>query len=157
MMTSVDGKIIGNYMGTREASAAGDVFYGIAFGDDPYYRHQGWLPGRVPTDDNFTHYRNPALEGNAAPPEGDFVAVSDVEKYYVSIDPSGNLGWESPDLSYQTTRAHVVGVLTGKASDEYKAFLRDLGISYVIAGDDTLDPGLLLDELASLFGIQTTA
>lgn len=53
--------------------------------------------------------------------------------YYVSIDPSGKLGWNSPDLTYQTTTAHVLEVLTGKASNAYKAFLRDRGISNVIA------------------------
>lgn len=36
MVTSLDGKIIGNFMGTDEGSAAGKVFYGLAFGDDPY-------------------------------------------------------------------------------------------------------------------------
>ncbi len=156
MMTSLDGKIIGNYMKTPEASTAGEVFYDLAFGADPHYRHQGWLSGRITTDDNFTHHRTPALDEDAAPvPGGDFVAVTDAEKYYVSIDPSGKLGWESPDLTYRTTRAHVLEVLTGKASNAYKAFLRDLGISYVIAGDDELDFELLLDKLASMFGIQT--
>lgn len=37
-----------------EGSAAGDVFYNISFGQSPYYKHQGWLSGRVTTDDNFT-------------------------------------------------------------------------------------------------------
>lgn len=52
MLTSLDGKIIGNYMSTPEASAAGDVFYRLAFGEDPHYRHQGWLSGRVTTDED---------------------------------------------------------------------------------------------------------
>ncbi|WP_019546551.1 RibD family protein [Streptomyces sulphureus] len=156
MMTALDGKISGEYMRTPEASVAGRVFYDLAFGDDPYYRHQGWLSGRVTTDDNFTHHREPVLDEDAAPvPEGDFVAVPDSEKYYVSVDPSGRLGWESPDLTYQTTHAHVLEVLTGKASNAYKAFLRRLGISYVIAGDDELNVALLLDKLRMLFGIRT--
>ena len=156
MLTSLDGTIIGNYMSTPEASTAGEVFYRLAFGEDPHYRHQGWLSGRVTTDDNFTHYRQPVLDEDADPvPEGDFVAVADAEKYYVSIDPSGKLGWESPDLTYQTTHAHVVEVLTGRASNAYKAFLRGLGISYIIAGDDELDYELLLSKLKKTFGIET--
>jgi riboflavin biosynthesis pyrimidine reductase len=156
MMTSLDGKISGNYMRTPEAAAAGGVFYDLAFGVDPYYQHQGWLSGRVTTDDNFTHYREPDLDVTAEPvPEGDFVAVRDAEKYYVSVDPSGKLGWQSPDLRYQTTSAHVLEVLTSKASNAYKAFLRDLGVSYVIAGDDELDFELLLDTLKEMFGIET--
>jgi len=156
MLTSLDGKIIGNFMSTPEAKTAGDVFYRLAFGDDPHYRHQGWLSGRATTDDNFTHYRQPDLDEHAAPvPDGDFVAVADAKKYYVSIDPSGKLGWESPDLTYQTTRPHVLEVLTGRASNAYKAFLRKLGVSYVIAGDDELDFELLLSKLKELFGIET--
>lgn len=156
MMTSLDGKIIGNWMRTPQASAAGEVFYDLAFGQDAHYRHQGWLSGRVTTDDNFTHHRAPALDEDAAPvPEGDFVAVNDAGKYYVSIDPSGKLGWDSPDLTYGQTRAHVLEVLTGKASNAYKALLRELGISYIVAGDEELDVELLLDKLAELFGIET--
>lgn len=115
MLTSLDGKIIGNYMSTPEAAKAGNVFYDLAFGEDPHYQHQGWLSGRLTTDDNFTHYRKPDLDDNAAPvPEGDFIAVTDAEKYYISVDPSGKLGWQSPELTYQTTTAHVLEVLTGR-------------------------------------------
>lgn len=54
MMTSLDGKIMGSYMNTKEGENAGNVFYNISFGENPYYKHQGWLSGRVTTDDNFT-------------------------------------------------------------------------------------------------------
>lgn len=50
MMTALDGKIMGSYMETPQSSAAGDVFYDIAFGKEPFYHHQGWLSGRVTTD-----------------------------------------------------------------------------------------------------------
>ena len=75
MMTSLDGKIMGSYMNTKEGENAGNVFYNISFGENPYYKHQGWLSGRVTTDDNFTFYEKPALDENApVVPEGDFVA-----------------------------------------------------------------------------------
>ena len=155
MMTSLDGKIMGNYMDTPEGAAAGDVFYNISFGKDPYYKHQGWLSGRVTTDDNFTFYRKPALDENApAAPEGDFVAKK-TDMYYVSVDPSGKLGWDSSTLTYVDTTAHIIEVLTGKASNAYKAFLRKLGISYIVAGEDSLDYELALDKLKELFGIET--
>lgn len=156
MMTSVDGKIMGKYMDTPEGEKAGEVFYDIAFGKAPYYRHQGWLSGRVTTDDNFTFYREPALEENPpAVPEGDFVAEPDAGMYYVSVDPSGRLGWESSTLTYVDTTAHVVEVLTGKADNRYKAFLRKRGISYILAGEESLDYALAMQKLKSLFGIET--
>lgn len=54
-----------------------------------------------------------------------------------------------------TTTAHVLEVLTGKASNSYKAFLRQLGISYIITGDDTMDYALLMEKLKQSFGIET--
>ena len=49
----------------------------------------------------------------------------------------------------------MVEVLTEEASNDYKAFLRRLGISYLIAGQDSLDYALALEKLKTLFGIQT--
>lgn len=45
MMTSLDGKIMGSYMNTKEGENAGNVFYNISFGENPYYKHQCWLSG----------------------------------------------------------------------------------------------------------------
>ena len=155
MMTSLDGKIMGRYMEIPESEPAGEVFYRLAFGEHPYYQHQGWLSGRFTTDDNFTFYEKPELDKNAAAvPEGDFVAEK-APMYYVSVDPSGRLGWKSSTLAYETTTAHVIEVLTGKANNRYKAFLRKLGISYIIAGEQSLDYALALEKLKILFGIET--
>lgn len=156
MMTSLDGKIAGSFMETAESEIAGDVFYDIAFGKNPYYKHQGWLSGRVTTDDNFTFYEKPELDENAAlVPDGDFIANPDAGMYYVSVDPSGKLGWKSCELTYIDTHAHVLEVLTQKAGNAYKAFLRKLGISYIIAGADSLDYGLAMKKLKELFHIDT--
>ncbi len=147
---------MGNYMDTSACAAASDAFYNIAFGAKPYYRHQGWLSGRVTTDDNFTFYKKPALDETAPlVPKGDFVADAHAGMYYVSIDPSGKLGWESNQLTYVDTTAHVLEVLTGQASNAYKAFLRKLNISYIIAGEDRLDYKLLMEKLYQLFYIET--
>lgn len=146
MMTSLDGKIMGDYMETPEGEAAGNVFYDIAFGKEPYYRHQGWLFGRITTDDNFTFYEKPDLDENApAVPDGDFIVKAEVPMYYVSVDPSGKLGWKSNVLHYVDTTAHVIEILTEKASNSYKAFLRKLNISYIIAGKDELDYSLAME------------
>ena len=155
MLTSLDGKIMGPYMETTEGETAGNVFYRIAFGKKPYYKHQGWLSGRVTTDDNFTFYETPDLEESApAVPGGDYVAAN-APMYYVSVDPSGRLGWKSSELVYNDTHAHVIEVLTGQASNSYKAFLRKLGISYLIAGTERLDYNLVMEKLKTLFGVET--
>lgn len=55
-------------------------------------------------------------------PEGDFVALPNASMYYVSVDPSGKLGWESSQLTYGDTAAHVLEVLTEKAGNAIKPF-----------------------------------
>lgn len=158
MMISLDGKIMGPYMESPEGTAAGDAFYQMAFGKNPYYKHQGWLSGRVTTDDNFTFYKQPELDVSASSvPQGDYIAQAqrDMGMYYVSIDPSGRLGWEASQITYVDTTAQVIEVLTEKADNAYKAFLRKLGISYLIAGKETLDYALALSKLKDIFGIET--
>lgn len=156
MMTSIDGKISGSFMDTKEGERAEEEFYHIAFGKDPYYHHQGWLSGRITTDDNFTFYKKPILDECSKLVEaGDYIADPDASMYYVSIDLSGKLGWDSNTLTYQDTKAHVIEVLSEKASNAYKAMLRNLKISYIIAGKDRLDYEMLLDKLKRLFHIET--
>lgn len=155
MLTSLDGKIMGNYMSTPEGETGSTIFYDLAFGKDRYYKHQGWISGRVTTDDNFTFYKKPDLDEDAEiVPEGDYVADFHENIHYVSIDPSGVLGWDKNYIIYQDTRAHVIEVLTNKASNSYKDLLRKLGISYIIAGDTTLDYEVLLEKLKKLFNIE---
>lgn len=156
MEMSLDGKIMGKWMGSEASHASAGCFYEIAFGEHPHYKHQGWLSGRVTTDDNFTNYREPAIDPNAAPvPEGDYVADPDATMHYVSVDPSGRLGWESATLTYQTTSAHVVEVLTGRVSNAYRDLLRRLGISYIVCGENEIDFPVMLEKLRTLFGIET--
>lgn len=156
MMTSIDGKIMGSYMDTQEGEEASQVFYDIAFGNNPYYKHQGWLSGRITTDDNFTFYKEPQLDDNVYNvSDGDFVVDTSQRMYYVSVDPTGRLGWESNTLTYIDTTAHIIEVLTEQASIAYKAFLRKLNISYIIAGKDSLDYQLAMSKLKHLFHIET--
>lgn len=156
MLMSLDGKIVGKYMDTKECDEPSEQFYEIAFGKNAYYKHQGWLSGRVTTDDNFTMYRKPKLDKTAPiVPSGDFIADGNYSMYYVSIDPLGKLGWQSNTLTYETTTAHVLEVLTEKASSAYKAMLRKLNISYVIVGKDELDYKLLMEKLYHKFNIKT--
>ena len=51
-------------------------------------------------------------------------------------------------------KQHIIEVLTKEVSDEYLAYLRKLGISYIFAGKEQLDPGLLLCKLKQKFSIE---
>lgn len=153
MMTALDGKITGPYMDTTAIKGPAEEYERT----NASYNPQAWLCGRVTTDENFTHFRQPDLDENApAVPEGDYVAVEEAGMHYVSVDPSGRIGWQDNTLRYKDRpAAHVIEVLTGKASNAYRAFLRGKRISYIVAGEDRLDCRLAAEKLKSLFGIET--
>lgn len=153
MMTSLDGKITGPYMRTEAIKIPAQEYERT----NAFYQPQAWLCGRVTTDENFTFYKKPALDENApAVPEGDYVAVSGAQMHYVSVDASGKIGWETNTLKYEDRpAAHIIEILTEKASNAYRAFLRKMEISYIIAGKDQLDCKLAAEKLKALFQIET--
>jgi len=153
MMTALDGKITGPYMNAPAIKAPSEEYERT----NASYRPQAWLCGRVTTDENFTHYRKPDLDQTAPPvPEGDYVAVKGAPMHYVSVDASGRIGWDTNTLKYENRpAAHIIEVLTEKASNAYRAFLRKKQISYIVAGQDRLDCKLAAEKLKALFNIDT--
>lgn len=152
---SLDGKIVGDYLPTDVGMASQREYYNLILGPDRYFRnHKGWLSGRISSEDNFTHYRKPELDESAPPvPEGDFIAVDDAPMNYFSVDPSGVLSWDKNSITYFDTEAHVVQLLSGKASNAYKDFLRRKGVSYIIAGEEALDLEEAVKKIGSVFGV----
>lgn len=62
----------------------------------------------------------------------------------------GKLGWTQNYVDYMNRpRAHIIEVLTNKVSDAYIAYLRKYEISYIFAGDDTLNCTLAVEKLKS--------
>ncbi|RBP99450.1 5-amino-6-(5-phosphoribosylamino)uracil reductase [Bifidobacterium xylocopae] len=153
METSLDGKITGPFMNI----GTGDDgwFYEEAFSKHGHYRMQGWLSGRKTTEENFTDHRKPRLDPTASVPAGDYIADDTADKYYISIDTHGVLGWERPTIDYGETHAAVIEILTERTGAAYKAFLRSIGISYLVAGEKELDAPLALSKLKDLFGMET--
>ena len=152
MLTSIDGKVTGPFMGTPAVEIA-DRHYEDT---NKSFSPQAWLCGRVTSDENFTFYKKPEIDEEVpAVPEGDFIAVSDAPMYYVSVDASGRLGWTDNTLHYANRpSAHIIEVLTCKASNAYRAFLRKRGISYIVAGNERLDCTLAVEKLKKFFGIE---
>ena len=73
------------------------------------------------------------------------------ESFAFAIDPSGRLAWESNDIDGD----HVVAILSERVSDEYLAFLRERGVSYLLAGARDVDLPLALDRIGERFGVRT--
>ena len=69
----------------------------------------------------------------------------------MGIDPSGRLAWKENSIDGD----HVVAVLSERVSDEYLAFLRDRGVSYLLAGKRDVDLAVALEKIGASLGIRT--
>jgi 2,5-diamino-6-(ribosylamino)-4(3H)-pyrimidinone 5'-phosphate reductase len=117
------------------------------------YGADGWLCGRV-TMEPFAKRMRPDAEvarEHDGPPREDFVAPGDHASFAFAIDPGGRLAWESNEIAGD----HVVAVLSERVSDDYLAFLRGRGISYVLAGARDVDLPLALEKIGARFGVKT--
>lgn len=152
ILSALDGKIIGPFMGTPSARAAGGEYAVIRSA----YHADAWLYGTVTTKE-FTDDRKPDMDPKEiCTDQEDYVAQNQAELYYVSVDALGEIGWESGTF-HKAGRpdSHVIEVLTGQAPAAYRAYLRKRGVSYILAGEDSLDCRIACEKLYRLFGIRT--
>lgn len=152
--TSIDGNL--DIMNLREFEEASRQYQELSLDPEKQqFEIQGYLNGKTTTEDNMTHYKEPALDENPAPvPEGDFVADPDAPMYYFAMDRRGELAFEENTFDYGGVPSHIVVVLTEQASNAYKDFLRKKKISYIIAGFDQIDYDVMLDKFYNLFHIK---
>jgi riboflavin biosynthesis pyrimidine reductase len=115
------------------------------------FRADAWMIGRVSMEPYAGKAKVPKRsKGSARIPRTDFVAPHRARTYVVALDPSGKLGWEASDVDGE----HVVAVLTEAVSDDYLAFLRAKGVSYVFGGKKDIDLRRVLEALTARFGIR---
>jgi 2,5-diamino-6-(ribosylamino)-4(3H)-pyrimidinone 5'-phosphate reductase len=147
MATSIDGRIVTDRW--PDPPAARREYEQIHVG----YDADGWMCGRITMEpfaggvrsdaDVARQHRGGAREDNTASGKH--------ESFAVAIDPSGRLAWQTSDIDGD----HVIAVLSERVSDEYLAFLRERGVSYVLAGTSDADLPLALEKIAARFGIRT--
>jgi len=148
MMASIDGRIVVSRWPNRDAmSSEYDAVH-------ESYPSDGWLCGRVTMESFAGGLRlddevEREHEGDAE--REDFVASGAHDSFAFALDPSGRLDWQSNDIGGD----HVVAVLTERVSDAYLAFLRQRGISYLLAGATDLDLRLALEKIGERFGVRT--
>jgi riboflavin biosynthesis pyrimidine reductase len=149
MMTSVDGKILGDKWGTsKEVLALTDSFEKTheAIG------HKSWIVGRTTMEKDFTKFAKPVYkEVDHAFNREDFVAAHNADSFAIVIDGQAKLGWNSAEMLGQ----HVITVLTESVKDSYLAHLQEIGVSYIFGGKDEVNLRIVLEKLKALFGIDT--
>lgn len=152
MFTSMDGKIDGAFMGDPAAVPARTEYGRLR----NFYECDAVLYGTVTMMGGFSDALAEDLPaaGSKYPME-DWVAPHEGKNYVVSVDPKGILGWNSGYMERKgRARAHVIEVLTTQVSTDYLAYLRENGVSYLLAGEERIDCPLLLHKLKTVFGIE---
>ena len=151
ILSALDGKIAGDFMGTAANQKASEEYSRIR----EAYGAQAWLYGTTTTKE-FTGFRKPVLEPLCEDvPDGDYVSESGWDLYYVSVDTFGEIAWDSGTYKRAgRPDSHVIEILTDKTPPEYLAYLRKQGVSYILAGEDTLDCKIAAQKLKGLFGIE---
>lgn len=150
ILSALDGKITGAFMETEANQNANREFGRIR----EEYQAQAWLYGTTTTKE-FTGFRKPDLSLlSEEVPDGDYVAETGWDLYYVSLDTLGKIAWDS-GIYKRAGRpdSHIIEILTEKTPSTYRAYLRKQGVSYILAGVDTLDCKAAAQKLKSLFGI----
>lgn len=93
-----------------------------------------------------------AFEGGNVP-AGDFVCETD-SFHFLVLDPSGTLGYTSGTARRNDMEGHIVALLHHDVDPAYLAYLRSIGVSYVLAGWGAIDVQEALAKAGVLFGIR---
>jgi 2,5-diamino-6-(ribosylamino)-4(3H)-pyrimidinone 5'-phosphate reductase len=150
MATSLDGRIVVDGWPESVAAAVRREYEHV----HGSYDADGWICGRVTMEPFAKRTRSEAevaREYSGATAREDFRAPGDFETFAFAIDPRGRLAWESNDIDGD----HVVAILSERVSDDYLAFLRGRGVSYVLAGKPDVDLPLALDTIGERFDVKT--
>ncbi len=157
MVTSIDGKVTGDFLFRPECTGATEVYYDI----NRKRKANGFICGRVTMEGSFTGGNTPDL--SAYEPmcsKEDYLPDTLSGFYAVAFDPKGKLGWSTnriidPDGDPGYDGAQIIEVLTAQAEERYISYLRAMEIPYIFAGETEIDTALALQKLKTGFGCET--
>ena len=157
MVTSIDGKVTGDFLSSPACEAATEVYYEI----NRAYKAQGacgFICGRITMEQSFTGGWYPDLSKYRPAKKEPYLpdALQMTGFYAVAFDPKGKLGWrsafiEDSDPGYD--KVQIIEVLTEQADERYLAYLQELGIPYLFAGKTEINVKDALERLYQHFGI----
>ena len=156
MVTSIDGKVTGEFLSKSECANACEIYYDI----NRKLRCNGFICGRVTMESSFTGGYYPEL--SVYEPVGskeDFIPDNMTGFYAVAFDPKGRLGWKSdriidPDSDPGYDGAQIIEVLTEQVNGRYLAYLQSMNIPYIFAGKSEIDIDSALRKLKNLIGCE---
>ena len=154
MVTSIDGKVTGNFLNSKKGLEASETYYEI----NRQLKGDAFACGRVTMESSFTNGFKPDLSefSDVDILYEDYIAQKH-HYYAVSFDRHGSVGWtdsriHDSDPGYDD--CHIIEVLSETTPKEMLAYYRKIGVSYIFAGEDDIDINLALNKLYSIFGIK---
>ncbi len=161
MVTSVDGKVTGEFLSKPECEDACKIYYDI----NRNLKSNGFICGRVTMEGSFTGGYYPDLSEyepvrHDMDLKMDFILDDMAGFYAVAFDPKGKLGWKSnkiidPDGDPGYDGAQIIEVLTERADERYLGYLESMEIPYIFAGKTEIDVELALFKLKNIIGCDT--
>lgn len=161
MVTSIDGKVTGDFLFQPECAEATEIYYKI----NRERKADGFICGRVTMEGSFTEGWYPELSKykpvhHDSDSKMDFIEDDLSGFYAVAFDTHGKLGWKSnkiidPDGDPGYDRAQIIEVLSEDVDERYLGYLEELGIPYIFAGEKSIDVELALFKLKNLVGCET--
>ncbi len=161
MVTSLDGKVTGDFLFTPECAGATEIYYDL----NRKFKSNGFICGRVTMEGSFTggYYPNlseyePVIHDCGF--KMDYM-LDDMSGFYaVAFDPKGKLGWKSnkiidPDGDPGYDGAQIIEVLTEQVDERYLGYLESMEIPYIFAGENEIDVELALFKLKNIIGCDT--
>ena len=158
MVTSIDGKVTGDFLSRPECEKATDIYYEL---NREYNKSgaSGFICGRVTMESSFTGGWYPDLtKYESIDNKDDFIPDNLTGFYAVSFDPKGKLGWKSNKIIDEDPGygdAQIIEVLTEQVDGRYLAYLQEMGIPYIFAGETEIDVKIALEKLKILIGINS--
>lgn len=153
MVTSLDGKVTGDFLGKNEYSGLIEDYYRI----HREYGADGFLCGRVTMEGSFPQPSIPPVVYDGPPIVREDYIAERAAFYAIAVDPHGKLWWGDRaivDMDEGYNGAHVIEVLTQSVSDAFLAHLRGTGVSYLFGGKTELNLATVVQKLKRLFGIE---
>ena len=158
MMTSIDGKVTGDFLFQNECVAATEIYYRI----NRERKTDGFICGRVTMEESFTGGFYPDLSQYEPVRHGlnskmDCI-VDDLSGFYaIAFDTHGKLGWRSnriidPDGDPGYDGAQIIEVLSEDVDERYLGYLEAMEIPYIFAGETSINVELALFKLKNLIG-----
>lgn len=154
MMTSLDGKVAGDFLLSPCSQALCDDYYRIHI----EFKANAFLCGRTTMQGSFTGTECPDVSAyddcNVA--REDYVPFPNEKFYAVAIDSHCRLDWTAPYITDEDPgydNAYIIEILCENAPDAFLAYLKEKNIAYIFAGESSIDLPLAMHKLKTLFGI----